>query len=88
MTKDELQQWIKESKLVDSRRHYDENSNCEEWKIYERGGELFRMEFQNGYPYEARNEKGIIQGQYQPRKVIREKEIIEVVRYREPNGND
>ena len=85
MTKEELQKWMAESKFVDSDREFDENGNCEESRIYERNGELFRVEFQNGHPYEKWGEKSFIRGVYDVRKVIRETETIEVVRYREPD---
>jgi hypothetical protein len=85
MTKEELQKWIAESKLVDSHSEFDANGNYEEWRVYQRDGELFRLEFQNGHPYEKWGEEGFIRGVYEVRKVIRETKTVEVVTYREPD---
>ena len=83
MTKDELAKWLKESKFVDGDSEYDENGNCEAWRVYERDGKLYRVEFLNGSPYEKWGDKGFIRDIYEPREVIRETEMVEIVRYRE-----
>ncbi len=85
MTKDELNKWMAESKRVADHSEFDECGNCEEWRIYERDGQLYRQSFLNGHPYQKRGEKGYISGVYEPRKVIRKAEIIERVIYREPD---
>ncbi len=85
MTKDELKQWMAESKRVDGQSEFDERGNCDEWRIYERDGQLYRQSFMNGHPCEKWGEKGHIRGVYEPRKVIRETETVEIVRYRQPD---
>ena len=85
MTKDELKQWLAESKRVDGHSDFDESGNRAEWRIFERDGQLYRLAFLNGHPSEKWGEKGYIRGVYEPRKVIRETETIEVVSYREPD---
>ena len=82
MTKNELKQWIAKAKLVDSESEFDANGNHEETKIYEWQGELYRLEFQNGQAYQKWGENGRIPDAYEPRKVIRETQMVEVVTYR------
>ena len=82
MTKAELSQWFARAKLVHSESEFDENGNREESKIYEYEGRLYRLGFQNGHPYEKWGEKGPLPGVYEPRKVIREAKLVEVVTYR------
>jgi hypothetical protein len=82
MTKEELNLWLAEAKLVDSESEFDGNGNHEESRIYEHNGQLFRMAFQNGGPCEKRGEKGRLQGVYEPRMVVRETQMVEVVKYR------
>lgn len=79
MTKDELNQWLIKAKLVHCESEFDENGNREESKIFEYEGQLYRLEFQNGEAYQNWGEKGV----YEPRKVIRETQLVEVVTYRE-----
>ena len=84
MTKEELNQWIASAKAVDCKTQYDENGNCEETRIYAVDGKFFMVDFQNGYPYETWSGKGFIRGVYsEPREVIRETKMVEVVVYRE-----
>ena len=82
MTKEELNQWLTEVKFVDGESEFDANGNREESRIYEHNGQLYRLAFQNGKPCETRGEKGRLQGVYEPRKVIREAQMVEVVKYR------
>ena len=83
MTEEELTRWISESRLVDSGGRYDENGNFDQWRVYERGGKLYRLGFLNGHPHEKWGGSGFIRGVYEPREVIHETELVEVVRYRE-----
>lgn len=83
MTKEELVQWLSQSKMVDGDTEFDESGNCEEWRVYERDGELFRLEFLNGRPCEKWGDKGYIRGVYEPKKVIRKTKMVEVVWYHE-----
>ncbi|MEI8043724.1 MAG: hypothetical protein WCL11_20105 [Verrucomicrobiota bacterium] len=84
MSKEELKKWMAESKLVDSGREFDGNDNRDEWLVYERDGKLYMVELLNGHPYKKWEGKGPC-GVYGPREVVRETEMVEVVRYREPN---
>jgi len=83
MTMEELEQWLAKAKQVDGEREVDSNGNSDESRIYEHEGQLYRLHFQNGSPCEQWGEKGYIRGVYEPRKVIRETEMVEMVTYRE-----
>lgn len=85
MTKEELKQWLAESKLVDENREFDDNGDSQEWRIYKRDGRLYQVYFVNGRPCEKWEENRYVRGVYEPRQVIRETEMVEVTRYRESN---
>lgn len=66
MTLDELKQWMRSHKCVDTDRHqYDESGNLEETRVYEVDGKFFAVELLNGTPYHNK------EGNYQPHEVIR-----------------
>lgn len=85
ITKEELKQWLAESKLVDEGSEFDENGDCQEWRIYERDERLYQLDFVNGRPCEKWDKNGFVRGVYELRQVIRETELVEVTSYRESN---
>jgi hypothetical protein len=82
MTRKELEQWLAEAKFVDGESEFDQNGNCEESRIYEHNGQLYRLHFCNGTPSEKWGDKGFVRGVFEPRMVVRETQMVEVISYR------
>lgn len=73
MNLEELKQWMKTHKCVDtSEFRYDESGNLEEGKIFEADGKLYEVEFMNGHPLSEYRKPG----NYTPREVKRVEVVI------------
>ena len=59
MTLAELQAWIASAEYVDTVfSEYDESSNHEVERIYQKDGKFFKISFQNDHPHEVWNPNG------------------------------
>lgn len=82
MTKDELNNWLKVNPSIDRDFHYDENGNKEGETYHKIGEEYFAVDWMNDHPCEKYvSPKGYIRGFYEPRKVKKVVEMVEVVSY-------
>jgi hypothetical protein len=81
MTLQEIREWMKDKKRVDSHYEHDSNGNCEGYDIFEHEGALWQVNFCNEYPSEVWGEKGYIRGLYEPVKVKKNVRMVEDVTY-------
>ncbi len=68
MTLPELNEWIKSAKHVDgSQEEYDSSTNKYYFRIYEKDGKFFKIEFMNDHPFELYVKgKGFTHDEYNP----------------------
>lgn len=84
MTLDEIKQWVKEAKWVDTTREWpDSCGNEEEKRIYTYGddSQLWAIDSCNGHITEKYGEKGYIRDEYEPRKVKAISRIVTLTEY-------
>lgn len=82
MTKDELDEWIKQSTFIDSTEEYvDEQGNLEGFRIYKKNGLYYRLEFCNDHPCEKWGDKEYMRGAYEPEIVTPVIKKIEITEY-------
>lgn len=83
MKKEELQNWIKSAKYIDTPEDtYDDNTNRYTTNIYEKDGKLYKIEYCNGHFYEKWGKTGFIRGEYgEPIEVKKVKRMVEVISY-------
>ena len=79
MTKDEIQNWIKNHQpAIDYDSQHDGCSNEWESRIYQDGEKFYRVEFINGHPFEKRSERGYIRGEYsEPVEVVKKQRVVD-----------
>jgi len=82
MTLKEIKEWMSSHKLVDRGWEESGDDNRLTYNIFEVDGQLYRVDFCNGYISEKWiSEKGYVRGVYEPYKVKKEVEMIERVEY-------
>jgi len=67
----ELNEWIKSANYIEhgEGEFTDSCGNEETSIIYEKDGKYYKIEFQNGHPYEKWGGKGFIRGEYDLKEV-------------------
>lgn len=88
MNRDELTIWIKTNPIIDREFSYDENGNLEGETYHKIGEQYFAVSWCNDHPCEKWGEKGYIRGFYEPRKVKKVVEMIEITSYIDPEEYD
>jgi hypothetical protein len=81
MTKDELNDWLKANPAIDREFRYDENGNREGQTYHKIGDEYFEVCWSNDRPCEKWGDKGPIRGFYEPRKVEKTVDLVEIISY-------
>jgi hypothetical protein len=81
MTKNELTNWLKANPSVDREFRYDENGNSHDETYHKIGEEYFAISWCNNHPCEKWGDKGYIRGFYEPRKVKKVVEFVEITSY-------
>lgn len=84
MTKDELNNWLKTNRSIDREFHYDENGNKEGSTYHKIGDQYYAVDWCNDHPCEKWGDRGYIRGFYEPRKVEKVVEMVEVTSYIDP----
>lgn len=87
MNKQEVLDWIKDSKCVDY-IFEEANNNTYEARIYNHDGKLFWLSFCNDGPVEKYSDNGYIRGFYQPIPVTSKSERVTIVRTKYVDEND
>lgn len=88
MKKEELDNWIKTAKYIESIELYtDACGNYEVSKIFKKNEKLYKIDFQNDYPYgKYIDGNGYIKGEYSdPIEVQKKTRIIEETYYETPD---
>lgn len=81
MTKIEIWQWMGANRQVYCGSDYDGCGNQWSYRIFDCGGQLYRVEFCNGSPSPKRGPRGQRTEEYEPERVVRQVVMVEEVRF-------